>query len=180
LKAASESPSPTRSRPVTVALWAAAVTEMKLIMKVPTQAAIHFLGSPAGLSAKKQGRWLFGYASWATLISMLAIISCCHIHYLRRQPDLLLSTLRGIRATVLRHNDLSTSVKLSSFNHQQLEDAAGPASEEEADNDAGPEYLYSADPLTFMSRKQLGQISNFPFYRYALVSNMFRVSNMLF
>uniref|UniRef100_A0A6T8BFL6 Uncharacterized protein n=1 Tax=Cryptomonas curvata TaxID=233186 RepID=A0A6T8BFL6_9CRYP len=108
--------------------------------------------------AKEPVGRLLGYVSWATLISMLAIISCCHIHYMRRQPDLLLSTSRIIRATMLRHNELSTSLKASSLNRQQLEEAADPAAEEESDDEAGQEYSYSADPLTFMARKQLGTV----------------------
>ncbi len=56
---------------------------------------------------------------------------------------------------MLRHNELKAS---SSSKRQQLEEAADPAAEAETDDEAGQEYLYSADPLTFMSRKQLGPI----------------------
>ena len=64
---------------------------------------------------------------------------------------------------MLRHNDLSTSLEASSLNRQQLEEAADPAAKKEPDDEAGQEYVYSADPLTFMARKQLGLISNSPF-----------------
>ena len=83
--------------------------------------------------------------SWAVMISMLATIVCLHTHLQqkeRRSVDTLLSRATFIQAPKQKIQLLDGEVDSAAGKH--------------SDQTSGPTYSYSADPLTFMARKQLG------------------------